>query len=476
MEAKKPQPPTLGERFLMEQGREIEMRARGLYPGGLTIEDSDPELAQKNTITAIKNRKVSAIFNATFSVDSFVTKADIIQRVKGGWRLGEVKSGVLDKPEYIDDMAYTTMIAENAGFKCSETSLILVSKDFRLGMDNERLFAEKDHTEEVRDKVELFKTYSETVEQITRAPKKPDPKLKSVCKDCDLFGDCLGSSIKNPIIEIPRLSGKKCDELVGRGINKIEDIPDNFGLTQRQDVVRQSVKNNTPIVSGDLKIRLESLTWPLYYLDFETVSTAIPLYPDVAPYDQVPTQHSVHKCSRPGQALEHYEFLADPSRECRKEFVKSLIATLGNCGSIIVYGPFEKSILTKLKDTFPALSSQIDALIDRIVNLQQIVSANFYHPNFHGSTGIKTILPVLVPETGYETLKIKEGDSANAAFAYLALGRFKGTDGEEIKKSLREYCAQDTLALYKIQQRLIQICSSETQEQFTNHQTSLGEF
>lgn len=476
MEAKKPQPSTLGERFLMEQGREIEMRARSLYPSGLTIEDSDPVSAQKNTITAIKNRKVSTIFNATFCVDSFVTKADIIRRVNGGWRLNEVKSGVLEKPKYIDDMAYTTMVAEMAGFRFSETSLILVSKDFRLGMDNERLFAEKDHTEEVRKEVELFKTYSETVEQITRAPEKPDPKLKSVCKNCDLFGDCLGSSIKNPVIEIPRLSGKKCDELVARGIHKIEDIPADFGLTQRQDVVRRSVKNNTPIVSGDLKTRLEGLAWPLYYLDFETVSTAIPLYPDLAPYDKVPTQYSVHKWSRPALALEHYEFLADPSRECRKEFVEDLITALGNCGSIIVYGPFETSVLTKLKGTFPALSSQIDALIDRIVNLQQIVSANFYHPSFHGSTGIKTVLPALVPETGYETLKIKEGDSANAAFAYLAQGKFKESECEEVKKNLREYCAQDTLALYKVQQRLIQICSSGTQEQFANQQTSLREF
>jgi hypothetical protein len=105
MEIKRPKPPTLGETFRMEQGRDIEIRARSLYRDGLLIQDADPELAQRKTISAMKDPKLPAIFGATFLVDSFVTKADILQRVKGGWRLEEVKSSVADKPEFIDDIA-----------------------------------------------------------------------------------------------------------------------------------------------------------------------------------------------------------------------------------------------------------------------------------------------------------------------------------------------------------------------------------
>jgi hypothetical protein len=150
-DARKPEPQTFGERFVMEQGQDIERRARELYPDGLMIEESDPELAQKHTITAIKNHKVSAIFNATFLADSYVCRADIIRRISRGWKLFEVKSNVVDKPEFIDDMAYATMVAASSGLKFLETSLILVSRDFRLRMGNELLFVEKNHTKEVRD-------------------------------------------------------------------------------------------------------------------------------------------------------------------------------------------------------------------------------------------------------------------------------------------------------------------------------------
>jgi hypothetical protein len=162
--------------------------------------------------------------------------------------------------------------------------------------------------------------------------------------------------------------------------------------------------------------------------------------------------------------------------DCRKEFAKSLIETLGNRGSIVVYGHFEKTILSSLADTLTSFSDKIKTLIDRLVNLEQIVSAGFYHPDFHGSTSIKTVLPVLVPEMSYDSLEIKDGDSAMATFAYLALGKYKGEKAEEVKKNLKTYCAQDTLALNKVHQQLVRICGSKPEQQGSHHQASLGEF
>lgn len=477
MEAKKPA--TLGEKFLMEQGQDIEIRARCLYPDGFLIKDADPELAHKETIAAIKNPDVSAVFGATFLVDRYVTKADILQRVKGGWILNEVKSGVTDDPKFIDDMAYTAMVAKRSGLKITGSCLFLVSKDFRLGMSNDRLFVKIDHTDEVQTRVALFEPCWETVEKATRAPKKPDAKLRFVCRECrelDLFSKCLGAGIKNHIFDIPRLHENKFEELNARGIVRIEDIPDTYPLTERQAIVRDCVKKNQPFVGAQLGKRVQSLTWPVYYLDFETVTTAFPLYSDIAPYYKIPTQYSVHKYWWAGRDPEHYEFLADPARDCRKEFAQSLIETLGDKGDIVVYGTFEKTILDKLKDALPSFSGKIRSLIGRLVNLEQIVSAGFYHPDFYGRTSIKNVLPVLVSEMSYDSLEIKDGKSAMAAFAYMALGKYKGDEIEEVKKSLKAYCAQDTLALYKVHQRLIEICGSKYEQQGSHHQASLEGF
>jgi hypothetical protein len=455
-------PATLGDTFRMEQGREIELRARELYPDGLLIDDADPETAQKKTSAAIQNGKVSSIFSGTFQVDGYVTRTDILQRVKGGWGLGEVKSSVTDKPELVDDLAYTTMVAKRAGLKVSGSSLILISKDFRQGMSNDHLFVKIDHTDDVNDRTPIFEQYWDTVEKSTGATSKPKPELRLTCKKCALFPECLGAGIDHHIFEIPRLSQKKYDELVKHGITKIEKIPDSIDLSDIQSRVRECVKTNRPVIGLELKKQLESLSWPIYYLDFETVSTAIPLYANVAPYETLPVLFSLHKCTQLGKNIEHYEFLADPSRDNRKELAEQLIQKLGDAGSVVVYGSFEKTILLKLAETFPALANKIELIVERIVNLERIISTSFTHPDFHGGTSMKTVLPALVPELSYDSLEIKDGNSALAAFAYLALGRYQGDRIEEVKKQLKDYCCQDTLALYNIHQRLMQFATSNS--------------
>jgi hypothetical protein len=196
----------------------------------------------------------------------------------------------------------------------------------------------------------------------------------------------------------------------------------------------------------------------VYYLDFETVAPALPLYPNIAPYEALPVQYSVHKCDRQTRNISHYDFLADSSKDSRNELVESLIQTLGETGNILVYGTIEKTILSKLQEIFPSYSDKLESLIGRLVNLERIVSTQFSHPDFHGSTSMKKVLPALVPEISYNSLEIKDGNSAMAAFAYLALGRYKGEKADEIRNHLKEYCAQDTLGLHKVHQRLEQLC------------------
>ena len=56
----------------------------------------------------------------------------------------------------------------------------------------------------------------------------------------------------------------------------------------------------------------------------------------------------------------------------------------------------------------------------------------------------------------YATLNIKDGDSAMATFANMALGRYTDEETESLKKDLLAYCCQDTLAMVKLHERLDQ--------------------
>ncbi|MDA2939145.1 DUF2779 domain-containing protein, partial [Acidobacteria bacterium AH-259-A15] len=329
--------PTLGEKFRIEQGIEIGNRAKSLYPGGVLIDETTTASACARTRSAIDDPSISIIFEGAFLTGGVAARADILKRKDNQWHLVEVKSSVNDKEKFIDDMAYTAMVLARCGLDISDVSLLLISRDFRLGMDNQQLFVEIDHTDEVLPRARQFEQQWQLVEETTSASQMPEPQLKFICRKCPLFGECLGKDIDNHIFDIPRLSESKFDKLAQLGIVSIEDIPTSFPLTANQTIVWESVREKRPFVGDTLAVDLSKILWPAHYLDFESLMTGIPLYPDVAPYTQIPTQYSVHRCSGIGDVTDHFEYMADPTTDCRLELAQNLIGHLQGEGNIIVY-------------------------------------------------------------------------------------------------------------------------------------------
>jgi len=445
---------TLGERFRIEQGIEVGRRARSLYPGG-RLTSLNMAVALEETEAALADETVPAVFEGAFLIDNFAARADVLERKGQGWHMVEVKSAANDRDEFIDDMVYTTMVVGRCGLDVTRISLLLVSRDYRLGMPDEKLFVEMDHTDEVLQRVEELKPLWQEIEERTRAPEKPAPRLIYECRQCELFGECVGKDVDNHVFNLPRLNKAKFSELAALGINRIEDIPEGFSLTEYQARVVNCVRSNEPFISESLKGELETIVWPAYYLDFETVMTAIPLYPDIAPYTQISTQYSIHRCPEVGLIDGHFEYLADPARDCREKLARNLINDLGEEGSIFAYSNFERAIINGLARLFPDITDRLQSLTDRIVDLEAIIRRNYHHQGFGGSTSIKRVQPVLVPEMSYKDLGIAEGDSASAAFAYMALG--KDPEPETTKRNLLEYCKLDTLAMVRLHQCLAEL-------------------
>ena len=241
---------------------------------------------------------------------------------------------------------------------------------------------------------------------------------------------------------------------MSEGLVCISDIPDGFDLTDNQKKVVACVKSGKAIVGSNLNSELSSISWPAFYLDFETVNTAIPLYEDIAPYTQIPTQYSIHKCSSPSKVEDHDEYLADPSRDCRRELAENLINLLKGDGSIIVYSHFERDRINELIEAFPELSGELNNILERLIDLEKLIKNNFNHPDFKGKTSIKQTLPALVPEMTYEGMDVCGGQDAATYFAYLARGRYKGEEAESVKTNLLTYCRQDTLGMVKLHEQL----------------------
>jgi predicted RecB family nuclease len=199
---------------------------------------------------------------------------------------------------------------------------------------------------------------------------------------------------------------------------------------------------------------LKKVEYPLHFLDFETVAPAIPRYPHTRPFQTVPFQWSDYLL-HPDGSLEHREYLCGEDRDPREEFAGTLLDALGEKGTIFIYTAYEKEVAASLAEDLSPYREKLLALQARFRDLYAAVRKHFYHPEFHGSFSLKSVLPALVPAMKYESLAIQEGSLASLEYLrMLAPGTSPG-EKERIRKDLLTYCGHDTLGMVTIREELL---------------------
>ncbi len=406
--------------------------------------------------------KSKTLFEPSFEVDGYVARADILQQRGEKANLVEVKSSLFDdgkvKPEHIDDMAYTAMVLTRAGVGIESVELMRLSRDWRLGMPNDALFRRTTHTDAVIARAKEFDREWDSIRTSVFSANRPEPQFIYACRECGYFdSDCLGKGLTDPIFQIPRLGEAKFSKLAAMGIHSVVAIPDGFALSDNQRKVCRCIQSKQPVINAEeLSELLSKVDWPVGYLDFETFATAIPLWANVAPHEAVATQYSLHVCNHAGAVVDHRHFLAEPTKDCRRNLAEQLIADTAGLKTIVVYSGYEKRILSALAQSCPDLDGAMTDLVGRLFDLEKAFSSAVCHPQFGGRTSIKVTLPVFVPDMDYSALRIADGDSAIAAFSRLANGRCSSPEEETaLMDDLRAYCAQDTLAMVRLHQVLL---------------------
>ncbi len=218
--------------------------------------------------------------------------------------------------------------------------------------------------------------------------------------------------------------------------------------------MRLSVVTGNEFVSPNLREALSCVSFPIRYLDFESFSPAVPRYAGTRCYDAVPFQFSVHT-EEHGGGVSHREFLWTEQGDPRRPLAEALLEACADDGLICVYSGFERRVIRALSREFPDLRSELDALVERLWDLLKVVEANYYHPDLRGSFSIKQVLPVLVPEMGYEDLAVADGREASIAYA-RSLDCGSDSERRHIHDALSEYCRRDTLAMLALRRALAQ--------------------
>lgn len=231
----------------------------------------------------------------------------------------------------------------------------------------------------------------------------------------------------------------------------MRNVPDEL-LNERQLRVKHSTLNNETWFDAEgAAADLAPHKLPGYFLDFETVQFAVPIWKGTRPYQQIPFQFSLHRLSRSGK-LEHREFLDLSGKDPSMKFAEALIEACDQRGPVFVYNAaFETTRIKELAERFPKLKKSLLAINERIVDLLKVAEARYYHPSQQGSWSIKKVLPAIAPDLRYDALDgVQDGGMAMEAFKEAVADKCDEDRMAEMDRQLRMYCGLDTFAMVRI--------------------------
>lgn len=459
------------DKSLMESGKDVEEIARNLFPSGKMV-NAYGEKGKEITQSYLKNKEL-VLFQPVFIEDGFQAKIDVLKYnpESDSYSIFEIKStSEIDQKVHTYDLAFQVNLLRKSGLKIDSINLIHLNKEYvRSGELNiNLLFKINDLTDEINGLCEEVNWDMDSAKKYLNQETLPDGNCSCVYRGRS--NHCTAFSVFNPNIpsysvhDIVRIGNSKAKltELVDSNIFDITNIPLHIKLSESQQNQIDSFKNDRILINkDDINYELNQLKFPLYFLDYETCPSAIPKYDGFSPYMQIPFQYSLHKLSDSNSELEHLEFLHIENTDPSLLVIDSLKKHIGDEGSILVwFKNFETSIHNKIAERNPDHKLYLDSINYRIYDLMEIFSKQLYvHKNFRGSTSIKNVLPVLIPELSYKDLAIQEGTAAFLNWIKLIDNGTSAKEKEEIINNLKIYCGQDSFAMYKIWKHLIETTS-----------------
>jgi len=451
------------EKQIIETGNEVDELARDIF--------SFDEAQDKPTVE----------FQKKWEKDNFLAITDVFVEDKDGVHVYEVKAtNEIDKKTHYHDLAFQVNVLKLLGIKVRSANLVHLNKDYvRLGeLDLKELFEIENVTEkieemlpEVLEEMKLAQEYLAQEEE----PKGPcDCIYKGRSNHCSTFAYSNPDVPNYSVHDLARigLSKRKLVELIDSGILQPHEVPEDVELSEIQKNQIQTLVHDRTILSKEaIAEELESLEFPLYFLDYETFPAAVPRFSGYSPYQQIPFQYSLHVLASPNAEPEHFDFLYTNQNDPSENFAKSLMDHIGPKGSVIVWHKsFECNRNKEIGERVPESKKFFEDINSRTYDLEDIFKKQHYvHKDFKGSSSIKKVLPVLAPALSYSELEIKEGGTAAESWNRIVStqGRTLSTDSQgstldsslaldtdKIAQNLREYCKLDTYAMYVVWREL----------------------
>ncbi|MDO8263270.1 MAG: DUF2779 domain-containing protein [Gallionella sp.] len=403
------------------------------------------------------------IFEAGFSAGGALAFADVMlpEQMEGKqvWRMVEVKSSTSVKDYHRDDVAVQAFVAQSAGVPLQSMVLAHIDSSWTYpgAGDYSGLLKENDLTTEAFSRTEEVKAWIEKAQETSASPAEPATETGAHCDtpfSCGFYDYCSRDEPKAqyPVSWLPYF-GAKAQQLAEQGVIELADVPDDLLNPKQQRVKTHTLANTVFFDAAGAAADLSVHSLPAYFLDFETIQFAVPIWKGTRPYQQNTFQFSLHTLSASGQ-LDHTEFLDLSGGDPSEPFAQALIAVCGESGPVYVYNAaFETSRMSELAIRYPQFSVALLAINARVVDLLPIARERYYHPSQQGSWSIKKVLPAVVPELRYDALDgVQDGGMAMEAFLEAIHPDTQAERKNQIEQQLLAYCKLDTYAMVRLWQ------------------------
>lgn len=454
---------------IIETGNEVDTLARDLFPNGVLVTDRDDSLG---TMELVK-KQTPVIYQPVFETDIYKVVCDILvwNESTKVYDLYEVKasnSGENKKAKdelYSYDIAFQYLVLKSLDVPLGRLYLVRFNNEYIRGveLDLNALFIKEDFTDNVMKVAGIVEGEIKVAHDILSSDTEPFGSCKCITRGRS--SHCTTFSYSNPQVpeysvhDISRIgmSKTKLGELIDGNIFLIEDVPEDFPLSEKQKNQVTATQLDKVIVSKDeIKEFLSEIKYPIAFLDYETFAAGIPRFVGFSPFNQITFQFSLHVLEEKGKEPKHSEFIFTENRNPDTEFILSLKEQLPSHGSIITWNKsFEIGRNKDLANRNPEYRAFLEDVNSRIIDLMDIFSDQHYiHPKFKGKTSIKYILPVLAPELSYKALDIKEGATASDTWNKIVNGEYGQEEALEKIEHLKTYCKLDTFAMYAIWKHL----------------------
>lgn len=459
-------PLSMFDQLIIETGNEVDELARGLFPNGELVEFGDA----RKTLEVIDS-EAPILYQPYFVTGRFATACDILvwNSSAGNYDLYEVKASTTGENKKVKDELYTNDIAfqlrvlREWGVPIGRAVLIRLNSEYIRGdeLNMQELFVREDFTERALTVISSIEVQMEAAFQILSSDEMPPIPCACIYRGrsahCTTFTHINPNVPSYSVHDISRIgaSKKKLAELVDNNIFAIENIPDDFRLSDiQQNQVDAAKSGEVSVNNAALAAFIDALVYPISFLDYETFPAAVPRFTGYRPFDQIPFQFSLHVIEKPEGEAKHYEFLFTDGGNPDHELIDALRASMPQNGSVISWNKsFEMTINSRLGSRHPDDAEYLAEMNRRMVDLRDpFLSQMFVHPAFKGKTSIKVVLPVLVQnnERFYKDLAIQDGATATETWNRIVTGRISSDEIFVARNDLLAYCRLDTLAMVLI--------------------------